>query len=297
MILTEVIQYARRVLGSVRKVRFSNEPMIDIQDRLALLTVVSGLRTIAAFGFAEKENGGRLETLRGILTSQGLNCLVTKQIRHRTNEHLTPGIGDLVKVFDRVDTESYSRDSGRLLWVSRNSEHEEQIKKAVDRQVEVGVLLGYPACCVEHHQTVGSNFERAFAAAIIAAVGKESSAVERALLEDLKVEIPGDPTDNENMRRTDDLYPFVFHVSCNACLSSDSSPTASLNREYDALARQYERAFHALFREMAKTGVQIGQLISEAEKKNLRPNELTEPFRSQLRDLFDLRDRIYARFF
>jgi hypothetical protein len=70
MIPPEVIQYARRVLGSVRKVRFSDEPMIDIQDRLALLTVVSELRTIAAFGFAEKENGGRIETLRSILTAR-----------------------------------------------------------------------------------------------------------------------------------------------------------------------------------------------------------------------------------
>jgi hypothetical protein len=294
---TEVIQYARRVLGSVRKVRLSDEPMIDIRDRLALLTVVTGLRTIAAFGFAEKENGERMAALRGILTSQGLHCLITEQVRHRSNERYKDAIGDLVEVFDRVDAESYSRGSGKLLWVFRNAEQEEQVKKAVGRQVEVGALLGYPACCVEHHETVGTNCQRAFATAVIAAVGKDPSAVERALREDLKVAISGDPTDNENMRRTDELYPFILHVSCDACLSSDSSLSAKLNREYDALARQYDRTFHGLFREIVETGVRIGQLIGEAEKQGFRPTELKEPLRTELHRLFRRRDQLYARLF
>ena len=99
-----------------------------------------------------------METLRGILTAQGLRCLITNQIRHRSNAPNKDVIGDLFEVFDRVDDESDARHSGRLLWVFRNPEQEEQIRKAVDRQVEVGMLLGYPACCVEQHETVGSNF-------------------------------------------------------------------------------------------------------------------------------------------
>ena len=76
MVPTEMIQNARRVLGSVRAIRLSEEPTIDVLDRLGLLTVVSGLRNAAAFGFAESNNGAAIEILSGILSSQGLCCLV-----------------------------------------------------------------------------------------------------------------------------------------------------------------------------------------------------------------------------
>jgi hypothetical protein len=294
MVSTETIQYARRVLGSVRRIPFSDEPMIEVADHLALLTVVSGVRPIGAFGFAEKGNGERLEMLREILVGQRLNCVITKQIPHRDRRVLRDAIGDLAEVWERIDAESDARHTGRLLWVYQKPEMEEQIKKALDRQLEVGLLLGYPPCCVEAHEATQARFERAFAAAIVAAVGTDPGAVERALREDHKVQIEGDPTDSENMRRTDALYPFVFHVACNSCLSSDDSPSAKLNREYGALARQYDQAFHHWFQEMAKIGVEIGQVILEAEKQNLRPDELKEPLRSQLRELFDRRDRIYV---
>jgi hypothetical protein len=297
MVSTETIQYARRVLGSVRGIRLSDEPTIDIADRLALLTVVSGVRPVGAFGFAEKENGERLEMLREALVGQRLNCVTTRQIPHRDRRVLKDAIGDLAEVWERIDAESGARHTGRLLWVFQKPEMEEQINKALERKLEVGLLLGYPACCVEAHEATQTTFERAFATAIVAAVGTDPSAVERALREDRTVQIEGDPTDSENMHRTDALYPFVFHVACNSCLSSGDSPSAKLNREYDALAQQYDRVFHGLFLEMAKTGVKIHQLISEAEKQKLGPNDLSEPLSTQLQDLFDRRDQLYARFF
>ena len=39
--------------------RFDSEPALDASDRLGLLTVVAGLREVAAFGFAEHENEGK----------------------------------------------------------------------------------------------------------------------------------------------------------------------------------------------------------------------------------------------
>jgi hypothetical protein len=297
MVPIEVVQYARRVLGSVRRIRLSESPSIDILDRLGLLTLASGLRNLAAFGFAETNNRGSVEELGGVLSAQGLHCLITSPIRPRSNEFLRDTIGDLFKIFDYIDAESYSRRSEKLLWVFRDSQQEEQVTNAVERTIEVGTLLGYPACCVERHELILINHGRAFASAIVAAVGEDPSAVERALREDLKVEIPDDSLDHENMRRSDELVPFVFHVACDACLSSDKSPSAEQNRDYEKLAQQYDRAFHHWFRQLRKTDVQIEHVIEEAETQGFRPAELEGPLKTRLEGLLAERGRIHSQFF
>ena len=159
-------------------------------------------------------------------------------------------------------------------------------------------MLGYPTCCVKRHELVQGDYRRAFATAIVAAVGKDPRAVECALREDLKVEIAGeDPEDRENMVRTDELFPFVFHAACDTCLSSDQSPTAELNRNYEQLAQQYDRTFHHGFRQMRGINAQIEKLINEAESQGFGPGELKGQLRALLNSLFADRDRIYSRFF
>jgi hypothetical protein len=70
MVPTEQIQFARRVLGSVRTIRFSEEPTTDVRDRLALLTVAAGLRNLAAFGFAEKDRRHIGRAAIGLITAE-----------------------------------------------------------------------------------------------------------------------------------------------------------------------------------------------------------------------------------
>lgn len=297
MVSPQIIQRARRVLGSVRTVRLSEEEAINIQDRLALLTVVAGLRLLAAFGFGDKNNGDRLDAVKHTLSEYGLRGLITPQIQPRSHEPLRNEIGDLVEAFNAVDSDSYAQNSGRLLWVYYDARQEEQIEKAVNREFPSGALLGYPPCCVEHHESVDARLQQEFDCAIVTTVGREPAAVERALRENLQVEIDGDPTNNLNLVDTDSLYPFVFHVACRPCLASGKSQTAELNSSYEALARQYDRSFHHWFEEMMQAQVQIERLIGKLESQKLAPDRLREPHRSQLQELFSRRDKIYSRFF
>lgn len=52
---------------ALRHVRIEDTPFEDVNGRLALLTVPTGLRQVAAVGFAEVRNEGHLRTLRDIL--------------------------------------------------------------------------------------------------------------------------------------------------------------------------------------------------------------------------------------
>jgi len=97
---------------------------------------------LPAFGFAESNNGAAVETLSGILSSQGLCGLVTDAIPFPSNECLKDSIGDLFEVFDRIYAESHSRHRAQLLWVFRDSQQKGQIRIAAEGQLEVGLVLG-----------------------------------------------------------------------------------------------------------------------------------------------------------
>jgi hypothetical protein len=293
----EVIQHARRVLGSVRTVRLSDEPTIDIQERLALLTVVAGQRDVVAIGFGEKNNEAALVEIQKILAAKGVSCLVTSRIQHESKANLIDEIGELYKVFDRLDAESYAQDRGRLLWAFREPHFEERIQQCVRREISAGQLLGYPNCCVTNHDEGQAHFQRVFAAAIVAAAGRDPAAVERALREDLKVELPGDPTDGQGIERTTDRFPFALHIACGTCLSSEDSPTAHLDLAYRDVARQFDRRFAQLFEEMARVRLKIDRFLDDAEKKGARPDKMHELLRAELEKLFEERNRIYSRFF
>ena len=296
MVSNEVIQRARRILGSVRNLRLNEEACLDVSERVALLTLVSDLRDVAAFGFGEGDNEARLVAVQRELEKHGLRTLITTQIPHEPWERLKESIGDICKVFDLVDEESDSRRTGRLLWVFREARKSDQARLVMERKLESGILLSYPECCVRHHTEIHANFERAFATAIIAAVGTDPVAVEQALRGDLKVEIPGDPTGSRNIRSTDERFPFVLHIACDSCLSSDDSPTAQLNRSYGELVRQYDRRFHQLFLELAKANAEANRLIREAEEKGFEPGNVEEePLKSQIQRALEQREKLCGR--
>jgi hypothetical protein len=294
---TDEIQRARRVLGSVRRVRIDAIEGVDVMDRFGLLTVTAGVRDVAAFGFVNKKNEGQLSRLKGILNGHGLLSLITHQISPLSNKYSNDVTGELAEVFDRVDANYHSRDTGRLLWVFRDPKKQDEVEKAVAREIHAGVLLGYPPCCVDRDSICQLRYQHAFAEAIISAVGRDASAVERALREDLQVEVPADTFCDPNIVNTRERFPFVFHTACDECLSSDRSQSAGLNCSYEALALTIDRTSHRLFSEISRVEVAVGRIIEDAEKRGLEPDELEPQVNQQLRELFEERDRIYARFF
>src|SRR5713101_6533974 len=97
------LEKARAILQSTRLLRFDEHPSVDLRDRLGLLTVVTGLREVAAFGFAERRNEGRLRALKDVLNSQGMSTQMTRQVLHASRHGSLDISQELVEVFDRID--------------------------------------------------------------------------------------------------------------------------------------------------------------------------------------------------
>ncbi len=216
--------------------QFDEIPLIDVSDRLALLTVIVSLRDVAAFGFGDRDNGQRLTALGKIIDGHGLHSLITPFIRDRAvDESLKDVVGNLDEVFKRVDADSDAKNPGRLLWVCRNLAKFDEIMAVVEGQADVGILLAYPPCCVERNRDDLIRAKRAFATRIVRAVGKAAAAVERALREDLEVEIPA--SNDPNIPNTQE------RIAAKVAVKSALCRTCGFSRKVGGAVRYANRRF------------------------------------------------------
>jgi hypothetical protein len=61
--------------------------------------------------------------------------------------------------------------------------------------------------------------------------------------EQVAVADDSDPNGN-NVPLTDEKFPFVFHIACNACLNSDKSPSAVLNEKFEDFAKALDERLY-----------------------------------------------------
>jgi len=243
------IERARSLYNSTRNVRYSSIPSIDLKDRLSAATVAAGLRSV---GVLEGE-GLQLELLRESLINHGIHTLISKTVCDKTRvpkEH---------RHFKSVEFLNDSQhDSGsRVLWICDDKEQRNQIKGARLNKKEAGLLLSYPACCVEANINGDVEYLEGFLDAIVKKVGTDEKAIRKALRDDLQVEMP-EPPGMSNIPRTDAQFPFVIHIACDACLNSPASPTAILNEQYKNLASELDP-------QLVETTTRIGELTSQLE--------------------------------
>ena len=75
--------------------------------------------------------------------------------------------------------------------------------------------------------------EERFLNAVIATVGNDYREIERALRDNIGVDIPNLP---DNVPRTEARVPFAIHIACDVCLASSDSPSAKLNEQNEGFA-------------------------------------------------------------
>ena len=163
------------------------------------------------------------------------------------------------------------KPTGNILWTFDSSDRLEEIHRALEDNYHavVGTLLGYPGCCIAANRESKLLGAQTFIKAIIAKVGPDPIAVKRALDNNEQVEVPDDADPQANhVPLTDEKFPFVFHIACDACLNSDDSPSAALNEEFGRFAKAlderlyngilemkvFDREEHATIHDLVKNG-------------------------------------------
>lgn len=278
---------------AIKAVRFDEFSAIDLNDRLALLTIPAGLRSIAAFGFGGDDNEGLVRAIRDCNVNFGIPTLITKSIWKpsfckETHPHLA-------ELLDRVDAERYHASRGMLLWVLADSSMREQAKKAVRGEVESGELLAYPECCIRHDRECKEKMNSLVIQGLINEFGDDPTEIEKAWREDLTFPLPEHPPDL-NVPETNRTYPFVFHNACDACLANNESRSAQLNGRYAELALMVNARLHETIlrvRDIEAEIEQIREAVKSTGSSGGGPDAVGE---ARLRDLHGKIDKFHAEY-
>jgi hypothetical protein len=212
------------------RILLSEIPQHDAHERVGLLSVIAGVRAVALFLAPEETDA---QKLRRLLRSYRLTSIITPG-PHMAYTWDCPHPPEIVKLFRQPK-------KSRALWVCRDSEHLTGLKTGID-QLNAGRLLGYPGCCIEAHQHEHARFETAVIAAYMESFDSDPERIARALSNNLKVRMEWESGDR--IARTEARFPFVQHTACEACLSSQSSPTADLNNHNQDLVAETDRTLH-----------------------------------------------------
>lgn len=205
-------------------IEFSDIRELSALEEVSVLAVIAGLRRAALLVNME---ASQVAMLRNLAISFGLP---TAPLRRRFVGSGIEWPREIAKVFREELAFSSNRPA---LWISNNGAVRRRIREEAK---SIGLLLDYPACCVEADERDKRDVRRAFETAIVKRVGGDPDLVRRAIREDWKVQLP--PTVHEQLRgehigHSVAAFPFVFHVACSACLADrNGSPSGQLNRKF-----------------------------------------------------------------
>ena len=246
------IKRARAVYAATNHLKLSEIQPLDLLDRLSLLTVAAGLRQI---GVLEGE-GLQLGEVKDATGNCGLLTSVAESVWFRSKPAAQAGSDGLLESLQSL--RSSESAGSNVLWLYASAEDRKRVKGKRLAKEEAGLLLGYPECCVRENIESDGQMDLLYLEALVAKVGRDREAIQRAILDDLEVELRGAPPGMENVSATAAKFPFVVHISCKACLSSLDSPSATLNTRYRALIEEVDPA-------MVRAMLQINALVSELD--------------------------------
>jgi hypothetical protein len=242
---TEGLNRARAVFLETRQIWFA-DGILDAHERLALITVASGLRDFAFLSH---------------LTPQARKSTVQLLQRFGLNTRFFSAQFDLDIRLPGVNAEcrnaynSYKIRNERFFGIGVCG-----IGKAWPENVTltgVGSALGYPDCCVRMDIGTKKLDHRLFLRGLVREVGNSPEQVTWALQNGRRVEKASYSHLRSWGRRfelTMARFPFALHTACNECLQSPTSRTAALSQRYETLAKGVSEELHNLIRWAAHIG-------------------------------------------
>ena len=207
----------------------------DLKNKLALMAVYVGEKDVFLY---ETNSIKLLKKLSKISRRHNLQTAIT-------NFPLRPYVREpKVPKFFVTDFLEYSlkyRIGYSALWVYKNNSIREKIGHCLANEKKLGILLGYPTCCVEEYVERKVRVIEVFYNALVRKYRPKSREEIKQLL-DRDAEVPMELPDNVD--KTWRQFPFVFHTAYKACLSMESSASSILNLWSERLALSVSKHFH-----------------------------------------------------
>jgi hypothetical protein len=207
----------------------------DLKNKLALLAVFTGYKETFLY---ETNEIKKIKRLSKICRYHNVHTIVTRFSSRPLVRR--PRVPDFF-IEDFLEFSLKSRVGYQALWVYKDASVVSKIDRSLDSEWNLGILLGYPACCVaEYTENKVRGVEVFFTALKEKAQTRE--AIKHLLYTDseLQMELPG----LNLVDKTISQFPFVFHVACEDCLSGKRTVSLKLNKEYQEVAWNASKHLH-----------------------------------------------------
>jgi hypothetical protein len=222
---------ASKAYSLLREVRLAGAGGLEPLERVALLTVVSGLRPFAFLTHVRKEDGQVVEALLATLGLVSGMCKATFQ--YDLDVEAPPEVIDAFRAYEAKSA----------LWGLGVA------KTRVDfGDSPLGAVLRYPRCCWQMDDATKSHDRSVALRALIDNNEGNSSAVIEHLNRGARVETPSTPWKEAWDRRFDQTriaFPFALHTACDQCLREGAkSPSGAISAKYERLVRAATGELH-----------------------------------------------------
>jgi hypothetical protein len=245
---TSHLDRAQRLHEAFRRIQLSNMPLVDLRDRVSLITVAAGLRSCGVLD----GSGVQLELAREVLINHGLLTWKTIGVWSKTEvprEYFRP---ELFLFLSNV----VNQNAPTVLWFCTDREERRRLKASSQTGSDAGRLLDYPLCCVSARMKTEATYRIAILNAIIQKVSDDDELVKRAILNGERVTVSSDHVSLVTL--SNEKFPFISHVACADCCENGRSPSALLDEQYGALTKEIDPALHDAL-------VRVAKVIGQAE--------------------------------
>jgi hypothetical protein len=238
---------ARTVYRATRGVWLASN-ILDAYERLSLVTVAAGIRQ---FSFLCHVRPKTRTSLSALISNLGLHSAT-----HNARFDLklaAPGVSG----GSALAYSSFKARSERFLGIGVWSRSARRCATRNITLANLGLLLQYPGCCVQMDISTKQKDHESTLRELAREVGDDPNQITHALRRRIPIEKRGIPEVRRWAQRyqlTLARYPFALHTACDACLKSQSSPTADLSRRYEDLVSNVSDELHFLIRWAAHVG-------------------------------------------
>jgi hypothetical protein len=223
-------------------------PLVDLRDRISILTVAASLRPIGVLD----GSGVQLEVAREIMINRGLFTLKTKGVWSKAESPEEYPLPDLFLFLSNI----MNQKAPTVLWFCTDREHRGYLKGASQTGNDAGRLLDYPSCCVAERVKSEIGYRIAILNAIIQKVGNDNELVKRTILNGEQVQVS--PQHLSPVSLSNEKFPFISHVACGKCCRDDKSPSALLDAQYRLLTKEIDPSLH-------DAAIRVAQLIGQVQ--------------------------------
>ncbi len=227
------------------------DPIKQIHNILDLIGVYVDIKPAFFYGDDDVEPHA-MELFISLAKENDLKIKLTSCTRNYNFISTIHSISDSVlKRYLAYRKEIDSQTTG--LWVYKKEEMADMITKAANGDIDYGIVLGYPACCISENEIALTKMHEFFIHHYLSTYKEKDPDKLIELMDNPEIPQPNTNILNKPFYKMRlNQYPYISHTPCSTCLTNSNSPSTIINQQRKELAQQLDTGIDLFLQEFVK---------------------------------------------